>query len=48
MGKQLINKKRKSKYKGNNNYEQALDDIRHGRITEYASVDEMFNKILSD
>lgn len=26
-------------------YEQALDDIEHGRLTEYASVDDLFNKL---
>lgn len=26
-------------------YEKSLDDIKHGRITEYASVDEMFQKL---
>lgn len=26
-------------------YEQAMDDIKHGRITEYDSVDDMFQKL---
>lgn len=26
-------------------YEQAMDDIEHGRITEYASVKDLFNKL---
>lgn len=26
-------------------YERSLDDIKHGRITEYASVDDLFQKL---
>ncbi len=26
-------------------YEQALDDIRHGRVTEYKSAEDMFEKL---
>lgn len=26
-------------------YEQALDDMAHGRVNEYASADEMFTKL---
>jgi inorganic diphosphatase len=25
--------------------EEAMDDIRHGRVTEYESVDDMFEKL---
>ena len=25
--------------------EEALDDIRHGRVTEYKSADDMFEKL---
>ncbi len=26
-------------------YEQAIDDMQHGRITEYTSAHDMFNKL---
>ena len=31
--------------KKKNGIEEAMDDIRHGRVTEYKSADDMFEKL---
>lgn len=45
IAKRLGWKVRKEKGKSMTPYEQSLDDVAHGRVTKYASVDEMFKSL---
>lgn len=45
IGKRLGWKIGVAKTKKKTDYEQSLEDIKHGRITEYESVDDMFSKL---
>lgn len=44
LGKRLGWKITTGSHAKKTDYEQSIDDIEHGRVTEYASVDDMLGK----
>lgn len=40
-----INQSKKCDIMQTAGFKEAMDDVKHGRITEYASAEDMFNKL---